>query len=310
MDVKALKAQIQSGNISNYLFFSGDEWKIMEIYIAQISKVTGKEVKRIDSIVDIYKNLRNKSFIERPFIYVVRDDKELMQSEKLWDQLESNLLAENILIHLITNVDKRTRFYNRFREHIIVFERLSESMLKKYILKEIKLSEVNIKRLIECCENDYGRILLEIDKIKSYMCVTGEDSDFSFERLIEEGVIYKAPYDAIFDLVDSIMNRKVNRSFDLLQQSYAVGEATMVMLSVLYGEAKATLQVQSYDGSNIGKATGLSGWQIQKAKSHCGKYSIGELNYILNLIHKLESGIKRGKIEEEFVMQYLLVHIL
>lgn len=323
MDVATLKAKIKSKQLPSYLIFSGTEWKVQELYIQQIAKVTSKEIKRIDSITDIYSKLRNKSFVQSGVIYIVRDDKELMQNEKLQQKIES-VLGDNILIHLLTNVDKRTKFYKQYKDVIIEFEALSDAMLKKYILKEIKLSESNIQRLIDICEHDYGRILLEIDKIKRYKEYLNNDayehdsdnsmpaiySDSVFEQLVKDGTIYEPPYDAIFDLVDAILDRKVNRAFDLLQQSYDVGEATMVMLSVLYNNAKAVLQVQTYKGDKITQGTGLNGFQIKNAKPHVGKYSDEELIYILQLIQKVESGIKTGKMEDEFAMQYLLTHIM
>ena len=172
MDVATLKAKIQTKQLPSYLIFSGDEWKVQQIYIDQIAKTTGLETRRIDSVSDIYEKIKNRSFIKSPYIYIVRDDKELLNNEKLQQQIESGLMGDNILIHLLTSVDKRTKFYKAHSASIIVFERLSDAMLKKYILKEIKLSESNIERLIEVCEHDYGRILLEIDKIKRYVDAT------------------------------------------------------------------------------------------------------------------------------------------
>ena len=314
MDVATLKAKIKSKQLPSYLIFSGTEWKVQQIYINQMAKVTGKEIKRIDSITSIYNQLKNRSFVQKSIIYIVRDDKELMNSEKLQQQISVGLLGDNTLIHLLTSVDKRTKFYKQYKDSIIEFEALSDAMLKKYILKEIKLSESNIQRLIDICEHDYGRILLEIDKIRRYSdsnpTLIRNIYDNGFEMLINDGTIYEPPYDAIFDLVDAILDRKVNRAFDLLQQSYAVGEATMVMLSVLYNNAKAVLQVQTYSGDKITEGTGLTGWQIKNAKPHVGKYSESELIYIVQLCQKLESGIKTGRMEDEFVMQYLLTHIL
>lgn len=168
MDVATLKAKIKSKQFPSYLIFTGPEWKVQQIYISQIAKATGKEIKYIDSISEIYSKLKSRTLISNSYVYVVRDDTDLIQNEKLQDNLKSGILGENILIHLITNVDKRTKFYKRYTSDIITFDRLSDSMLKKYILKEIKLSERNLMRLIECCENDYGRILLEIDKIRRY----------------------------------------------------------------------------------------------------------------------------------------------
>ena len=318
MDVATLKAKIKSKQLPSYLIFSGPEWKVQEIYINQIAKVTGKEVKRIDSVSSIYTYLRNRSFVSKSFIYIVRDDKELMQNEKLQAKIES-VLGENILIHILTNVDKRTKYYKTYKDVICDFKALSDAMLKKYALKELKLSESDLQRLIDICEHDYGRMLLEIDKIKWYQkstefsewdghgCLSTHDC---FKNLVNDGTIYEPPYDAIFDLVDAILDRKVNKAFNLLQQSYEVGEATMVMLSVLYKNAKAVLQVQSYRGDNLSKSTGLSGWEIKNAKTHVNKYDEEELIYILQLVQKVEKGIKTGRMEDEFAMQYLLTRIM
>ena len=314
MDVATLKAKIKSKQLPPYLIFSGDEWKVQEIYIKQIAKVTGKEVVRIDSVTEIYRKLKSRSFTKKSNIYIVRDDKELMKNEKLQQQIESSLVND-ILIHILTTVDKRTKYYKRYNASIVNFTRLSDAMLYKYIQKEIMLSKANTERLIDICEHDYGRILLEIDKIRIYMFraeTEGYDMDGNeaFETLLKDGTIYEPPYDAIFDLVDAILDRKVNRTFNLLEQSYAVGEATMVMLSVLYNNAKAVLQVQTYQGNNLSKATGLNGFSIKNAKKHVGKYKEKELIYILQLIQKIESGIKTGRMEDEFAMQYLLTHIM
>lgn len=319
MDVSTLKSHIKLKTIPSFLIFGGEEWKVQEIYIQQIAKATGFETKRIDSITDVMSNLRNRSFFKNPIIYIVRDDKELMQNEKIQALIEGGLLGDNILILLLTNIDKRTKFYKQFKERICLFERLSDSLLKKYALKEIKLSESDLERLIDICEHDYGRMLLEIDKIKMYQrsTVDGQWDGVSmlsthdcFKNLVEDGTIYNPPYDAIFDLVSAILDRKVNRAFDLLQQSYAMGEATLVILSVLYKGAKAVLQIQTYEGDNLSKATGLSGWEIKSAKPHVNKYGDGELIYILQLIQKIERGIKTGRMEDEFAMQYLLTHIM
>ena len=169
MDVVTLKAKIKSKQLSSYLIFSGTEWKVQQIYIFQIAKVTGKEIKRIDSITDIYSQLRNKSFVSKQYIYVVRDDKELMQNEKLQQQISEGLLNNNTLIHIVTGLDKRTRFYKTYKDTIIEFEALPDAILKKYILKEIQLSDNNVQRLIDICEGDFGHILLEIDKLKNYV---------------------------------------------------------------------------------------------------------------------------------------------
>lgn len=322
MDVSALKHLIVSKQIPNFLIFAGEEWKVQQIYIDQICKATNKERVYADSFADIYPALKRNSLMADSKVYIVRDDKDIMQNEAVQKQIESGLMRNNILVLLLTAIDKRTRFYKRYSASIIDFERLSDATLKKYIRNAITLSERSVARLIDVCEHDYGRILLEIDKIKRYRDITWLQRDERerdggiywtnecFETLLEEGAIHRPPRDAIFDFVDAVLDRKSVQAYDLLDECYECGEATMVMLSVLYNNTKAVLQVQSCDGKDISKTTGLTGWQIKCAKPHVGKYYNGELVAAMRMIQDLESGIKSGKYEEQFVMPYLLAEIL
>lgn len=323
MDVSALKAKIKSKQIPHYMIFTGPEWKVQQIYIQQIAKVLGLEVVYLDSYSEVYSKIRSRTLTSSSKLFLLRDDTEIQSSDKITTQRIVDSLKDNFLIHILTTTDKRKKYYKENQDRIVDFEPLSDSALHKYIDKEFfLLSKENRQKLIDVCEHDYGRILLELDKLKRYTDVTWEQRDEHerdggmywrnecFQHLLEDGTIYQPPYDAIFDLVDAILDRKVNKAFDLLQQSYAVGEATMVMLSVLYKNAKAVLQVQSYKGNKLGEATGLTGWQIKNAKAHVRKYSDKELIHMLQMIQKVESGIKTGQIEEEIAMPYLLVSVL
>lgn len=310
MDVSSLKAKIKSKQIPHYLIFTGPEWKVQQIYIQQIAKVLGLEVVYLDSYSEVYSKIRSRTLTSSSKLFLLRDDTEIQSSDKITTQRIVDSLKDNFLIHILTNTDKRKKYYKENQDRIVDFESLSDSALKKYIKREVDLSDENCQRLIEVCEHDYGRCLLELDKIRRFHIVTERLYDQSFISLLQDGTIYTPPYDAIFDLVSAILDRKVNKAFDLLQQSYAVGEATMVMLSVLYNNAKAVLQVQTYKGDNLSKGTGLSGWQIKNAKAHVRKYSDKELVHMLQMIQKVESGIKTGRIEDEIAMSYLLVNVL
>lgn len=317
MDVSTLKAKIKSKQIPHYLIFTGPEWKVQQIYIQQIAKVLSLEVVYLDSYSEVYSKIRSRTLTSSSKLFLLRDDTEIQSSDKITTQRITDSLKDNFLIHILTTTDKRKKYYKENQDRIVDFEPLSDSALKKYIKREINLSDENCQRLIEICEHDYGRCLLEIDKIKRYYLYHqiatdrfGVNYDVSFQELLKDGTIYQPPYDAIFDLVAAILDRKVNKAFDLLEQSYAVGEATMVMLSVLYNNAKAVLQVQTYKGDNLSRATGLTGWQIKNAKPHVRKYSDKELIHMMQMIQKVESGIKTGQIEDEIAMPYLLVSVL
>ena len=310
MELMTLKNHIKTNRFSNIYIFAGDEWKVQEIYIEQMTKVIGRRVY-LDSVTELLQKLSKTLFNSSRTLYLLRDDKEYMTNEKAQKRVLETL-SDNVLVLLVSSVDKRTKFYKTYSDSFIEFNALEHAVLKRYVQKQIKLSDKNTERLMEVCENNYGRILLEIDKIQK--CYTSvENLDEVFEILISENVIYQPPYDAVFDFVDEVLHRHCSKAFDLYEQCKAIGESTLVMLSVLYTNAKQVLQVQSCkssDTAQIGKTTGLTAWQIKKAREKLNRYSIGELVYMLKLIHSVEKGIKTGRIEEEYAMQYVLVNVL
>ena len=320
MEVATLKSHIQRNALRQFYIFTGEEWKVQQIYIDQIVKVSGKQKRYAENMAEVFSKLKGRSIIKQSYVYILRDDKDLMTNEKLQDSIVQTL-GDNMLILLVTSLDKRTKFAKKYANDIIEFERLSPKILKKYVQKETPLSDRNCERLMEVCEYDYGRCLLEIDKLKQYRDTTWLQrnererdggihwTNECFEILLKDGTIYLPPYDAIFDFVDAVLKRQTQRAFSLLYQSYAVGEATMVLLSVLYNNARQVLQVQTCEGRDPVKTAGLTAWQVKCARERIGYYSNDDLMYLLELVQKCELGIKTGRMEEQIALEYVLVHI-
>ena len=111
MDVSTLKAKIKSKQIPHYLIFTGPEWKVQQIYIEQIAKVTKSEIVHIDSIKDIASTMRSKAFLSVSKTFIVRDDTELLQADSNVTQSITDSLKDNFHIHILTSVDKRKKYY-------------------------------------------------------------------------------------------------------------------------------------------------------------------------------------------------------
>lgn len=317
MDILTVKAQIKNKKPDKFYIFTGDEWEVQRIYVNKVIECGSFRRMNNDSVADVFNKLRNKSIFSRPTCYVIRDDAEFVKNETAWSKVEE-VLDDNIIILELSNVDKRSKFYKHYKDKIVDFERLSDDVLIKYIQREINLSERNCRRLIDICDGNYGRILLEIDKIKHYPIYTTVENksnlseDSAFEWLIAEGVIYQPPKDMMFDWVDAVLKRKINEAFSLYAECERKGVSALVMLSVLYTNTKQVLQVQDCmrEHADIAKSTGLSNYQIKLAKEKCGHYGIGELVYMLKCIRTTEVGIKTGKVDEKTAIPRLLVDIL
>lgn len=315
MTVAELKAQMQSKKLKPIYIFTGTEIAVRDIYIKQLAKVCNFDVKWIESISDIMQSGRKKSMFQRQTLFILSDSAELLKNEKAWKIFDMSL-GKNMLLILFTALDKRIKFYKQYKDLIVEFEPLSPEILKKYIKKEITLSDKNCQTLMEVCENDYGRCLLEIDKVKHFVKGYGKDKlmqlpeEAGMLRLINDGTIYRPPKDVIFDFVDAVLDRDAYKSFKLMQESYDSGEVTLIMISNLYTNFKALLQVQSCKSRDVSNCTGLTGWQISNAKKHLKKYQTGELVDALLKIRDAELGIKSGTIDESIAVQCLLVNIL
>lgn len=306
MTLAELKAQIMSKTMNPIYIFTGTEIAVRDIYLKQIAKVGNYEIKWVDDVSDIIQIGRKKSMLQKKTLFVFSECNELVKNEKASAVLQMSM-GKNMLVCMFTSLDKRVKLYKQYKDIIVEFEPLESEILKKYIKKEIELSDKNCEKLMEICEHDYGRCLLEIDKIKRF---DHEATNSAFEHLLKAGVIYQPPKDAIFDFVDAVLHRDSYMAFKLMQESYDSGEATLVMISNLYNNFKALLQVQSCKSRDVENCTGLTSWQVKNARKHLNKYSIGELVNAMTIIRNAEVGIKSGTIEEAIAVPHLLVNIL
>lgn len=309
MKPSELKNQMKNKSFQPCYIMAGEEVQVRDIYIDKIVEMSGKQRVNAESVKDIYPELRKKSMLGGSKVFVVRNDFEFAEDEKLWKITNDSIIGDNMVILVFSMLDKRKKFYKNFKDDICEFEPLDDRILIKYIKKEIDLSEKNCRALIEICEKSYARILLEIDKMKSFQQKIDMKADCIFSDFLESGLLYRPARDCIFEFVDACMSRKCKKAFDLMQESFESGEASLVMISVLYNNVKQTLQLKTCDSKDVSKSTRLTGWQIKYVSPYVSKWQVWELLDAMEILRKCEVGIKTGKIEDAMAVSYALVNI-
>ena len=313
MNILDVKKDIREKALKPFYIFTGEEIGIMHIYINKMAEVIGTKPTELEHMSDIVSSVSGNSLFKTRKLFVVRDDAEFLKHENVWEQFEKGTIqGDNIVVLVLYSLDKRSKLYKTYESTIVDFKRLNESVLSVYAQRELDLTDDDALDLIYVCESDYSRMMLEIDKIKQY---TQSERDTSvsdaFTELLNDGTIYVPPKDAIFDFVDVILRGQINKAFDLLYESYAVGENVLALISVLYTNTKQLLQVQSADANtNLEKATDMTAWQIKCAKQRVGHYKNGDLVYLMRLLQDVERKIKLGEIEDSIAMDYILVNFL
>lgn len=307
-----LKKQLVTKTYKPLYLMTGTELAIMDIYIQKIADVAGAKIVRADSIRSIYGKLQNRSFVSTPCCYVIRDDKDYAQQESLWqDFLNGTAQNKNIIILVCSSIDKRSKFYKHHENSMVEFAPLSPAVLTKYTMKELALSSSNAEKLVGMCDNNYAKILLECDKLKQLCAAKHCLPDEAFEYALNQKVIHVDPKDVIFEVIDSVCHRKIDKSFGLYEEAIAAGEHPLVIVSLLYNNMRSMLLVQSASGSqDICKTTGLTPFQVKLAREKGNNYSVGELVSALRIIREAERGIKTGTLPAEMAVNYILVNIL
>lgn len=303
MEINEIKQQIKTGEFDKFYVFYGCEHAIMKIYIKMMAEKGNYQITYADSLMDLMSGAKTKSLIKNPHLYIIMDDKEFLTNEKMWQKFEG--LKDDVVIFYYTSADKRLKFWKSFKDRAVEFGKLSDRTLIKYIQKEVPLNEDNCRTLIDACDSDYGRILLEIDKIVHFRLELDNETiispDLLFETLLNEGAIYRAPYDAIFDFVGAVLERIPAKALNLLEKAYGVNEANLTLLSVLYNNFKLLLQIQSSTKPN------KDAWKV---KAYKGNYTNGEIIRAMKIIRTAEKGIKTGQIADEYSVYYALVNIM
>lgn len=315
MTIIDLKDQIIKNNLSNFYVFTGNEIGIINIYLKQMSNKLGLPITRADSILSIYGKCQGGSlFGDSTGFYVIRDDRDFMKQEQLFDTIKTSI-RKNVIVLLYDKIDSRLKFGKHFKDDIVAFEKLTPNVLKSYIKKEIPLSDKNIETLMEVCGGSYDMCMLEVDKISQFVMsgeIRGYDMtyDEAFTDLLECGVIYQPEETDVFKFTDAVCNRNKKLAFELEQVLMANNNSSINILGTLYNSMKSVMLIQVCESKNISEVTGLDNRLIYFNKKYVGKYSSGELVKAIKLISKVIEGVKNGWIDDVYATKFVLVNIL
>jgi DNA polymerase III delta subunit len=313
MNIVDLQMQIKSNTLEHFYLFSGEESKVMDIYIQKIAQGLGVKPTSADTVAGIFNSLKSTNVLKTRKCYVIKEDASYFKEEKVWDSFINGIAqGEHTIILVFQKMDKRSKFYKRHIDHTTMFESLAPEVLAKYANKEIGLDLAYGYRLAEMCDCSYSRLLLECDKIYQLSKSDNSNIDAAFKKALKYKLIHMPPKDVVFDLIDAICRRNITDCFYLYEELKQVEPSPLGVISLLYSNVRAMLLVNSFRPGehDLSNKTGLTGWQIKLAKEKGNHYSLKQLVSALKTINWTEQGIKTGKIESSMAMYYILCKIL
>lgn len=314
MELSNLMKCLATGEgLPHYMIWYGEEQKIIDMYLDRIE--TFYKPVHCESVSFVVNQLRVKSLDKSNKIYIVTEDEDFRKNEQAWNNVKEMLnKSKYILLLRYANVNKKLKFYTQQKESFTEFVHLQPDILTQYIQKDISLSDENCEKLISMCGNDYGRILLEIDKINQYL--DGKRKDIfpndAFRLLCEQGAIYSEIGDITFELTNAVLGGYPDKAIQKLDEAKRKGEPALRIASILYEGFRNLVSYNALgkDKKDASKRTGLTGWQIKQCIDLNGGYSMKELIRNMMLCQKVEAGIKTGTIDDSIALDYLILSCL
>lgn len=227
MDIVKFKKQVQQGKLDHFYVFTGDEIALQNIYLNQLSNI-----KRVDTVLEIWSKLKssNKLFKQdAEHVYVVRDDKDFMSKDNILELISN--IKHNTLILQVTKLDKKTKFYKAIKDYVIEFNTMTTKQLLPTImnLMPVKNSKMATE-FIEACNNDYGTIMSELDKVK-----------YGGVEVIED-VIENARNYSSFTFIDLLYEHNIG-AVKYLINLLENGESELGILTLIHNRASELLQL-------------------------------------------------------------------
>jgi DNA polymerase III delta subunit len=317
MELVELMKSISYNAIPHFLILYGEEQTILDMYIQKIVQATGAKKFNFESVSLAVKHSGKKSLDKSTKLYTIIDDNAFIKAEDNWGQVKDSM-NKNYLIIRYNSLDKRSAFFKRNKENIVEFSHLTHDVLSQYISRDLPdLCEDNANKLVEYCNYDYGRILMEIDKIKQWQEHYTDNegtpkTDSVFKLLDKQGLFYKEIGDITFELTDAVLGGYPETAMQKLDEAKWKGEPAMMIASILYNGFRNLLAYQGLGSNKKGavERTGLSKGDIWRCSKNVGGYSIEEVKRNMLICQNIESGIKTGIVDEDIALEYLVLSCL
>ena len=164
-----LKKELKEGKLTQNLYiFTGEENYIRKLYYQKIAEIYGN-LKSLESVNDLYKELDKRSLFAVKTAYFVYNDTEfLKQKEKVYERL-LKLCKNKVVILVFEEIPEKGPFRNVLDDYITVFNKVSDDIAVKYVTREYPLKDrIFAQKIAFNCFNSYNNIIEEMNKYKWY----------------------------------------------------------------------------------------------------------------------------------------------
>lgn len=228
MDIVTLNKQIRDKQLSKFYVFCGEDISLQNFYLEKMGNIV-----RVDTVAEVWTKLKNKKSLFKQAeqsVFVVRDDMDFINNSKLEELIDS--IKNNTLILSITTIKKNTKAYKVLKPYMVEFATLTTNQLMQTVQNICPMDTTKAQRFIEGCDNNYGVILSELDKVK-----------YGGMAVIDEVIASSITFNT-FTLIDMIFKKDPNTVKYLVNLLDNEENAELGLLTLIFNKASELLQLQ------------------------------------------------------------------
>lgn len=316
-----LKKELKENRLTQNLYiFTGEENYIRKLYYQKIAQIYGN-LKSLDSINDLYKELEKKQLFAQKTAYFVYNDVEfLKQKEKVYERL-LKLCKDKVVILVFEEIPQKGPFRDILDDYITVFNKVADDIALKYVFREYPTIDKNFAQKIAFnCFNSYNNIIEEMNKYKWYQKQEQYDAernqvdytDHAIDAMTYACLFYdRKEQPTVKQFADAFLQRDANKLTEYL--NLLKGESILGYLRHLYDDVVIALYLKvygKYDGGTRAYNAGEYWGRIKEIRNFNIRYTKDDLLDIRYLVHQLGIDVRSGKMREDLAWDWLIGVIL
>jgi DNA polymerase-3 subunit delta len=269
----------------------------------------------VDSVTKVRDTVELLPMMTPLRLVIFRDVEKL--KEKDWEQLYPIIdqpVDSTCLILVATQVDKRKKFFKSCSKNgqIIELRKPYDNQVSAWIdyiayKYQLKISKSAIAILHQMVGNQLMDLNSEIQKIKQYV---GQREIVNDEDVLK--VVSRLKVDSIFDLTEAIGNKDKITALTVLANLLDQGQNEMATMALILrhirilGSLKSGIE-QGLRGAKLCEKVGVPSFFLQKYMYQSQKWSSGQLNQTLSVLHETDKALKSSPVSSHIWLENFIL---
>jgi len=276
MEIKDLKNNILKNEVPSLMVFYAEEPILAKQFIKQISTTLNKYYRYFDKAEEVLYELSTN--LKDDYLFIILNDESVLKNPVYLQELSKP--NRNVIVYF-DELDTKSDFYKNNKDLIVSFRHLSRPTIIAYVqtlLEKNKLivTQDRVEKFVDFCDCNYSLCCNELDKV---LTLGQSSSNLVVDYMLKEGFSdYRQTN--IFSFIQDVLNKNP----EVFDKKCRMSEPLIGFLFNLYKQAKARLE-----------ATGGQ-----------------DLRYvdIMQLCSSLDSCVKDGTLNADYLLNYLLLKVI